>query len=186
MGVPPLSPTVGPGAVLVAAAPAPTNSSLAAGPAWALPLHRSGDYSSYYLLFPLLLLLPSSSSSGPPPAVPARPRRRRRAPEPPPPALPGPGAQVGLGHPAALLPRSAARQGRRGQGEPLPGIGAAMGKGEARVVGGAEHNGVGCSQHHPAPCIPGLLRVPAPQLRPGKSSGVVVPYKILTRFLGVV
>lgn len=195
-GCPPSSPAVGPGAVLGAAAPAPANSSPAAGPAWALPLHRSGDYSSsYYLLFPLLLLLSSSSSSGPPPRsrpVPAPAaaalRTRRR------PLLPGPGAQVGLGHPAALLPRSAALRGPRGQGKALAGTGAAMGRGKAEWWGrraqragmlGWDAPGIillpasSCSLHPraaPSPCTTASS---------GRSSGVVVPYKILTRFLRV-
>lgn len=209
-GCPPLSPTVGPGAVLGAAAPAPANSSPAAGPAWALPLQRSGDYSSsYYLLFPLLLLLPSSSSSGPPPRLQPVPApaaaaaalwTRRR------PLLPGRGAQVGFGHPTALLPRSAALQGRQGQGKALAGIG----KGESRVVlewwdRRAQRAGMlvwdapasSCSQHHSAPSIillpasscslhPGVASSPCSTASSGRSSGVVVPSKILTRFLRVV
>lgn len=162
MGVPPLCPPVGPGAALGAAAPAPANSSPAAGPAWALPLHLSADYSSsYYLLFPLLLLLPSSSSSGPPPRsrpVPAPAaaalRTRRR------PLLPGPGAQVRLGH--CPPSPSAALRGRRGQGKALPGIAAAMGRGKREWWGAPSVAGwdarVGCSQHHPDP---GIILLPA-------------------------
>lgn len=153
------------------------------------PAPLSGDYSpSYYLLFPLLLLLPSSSSSGPPPRsrpvpAPAAALRTRRRPLPP-----GPGAQVGLGH------RDPGERLCRGLGLPWDG-GNLSGVGRrAQRVGmlGWDAPSIillpasSCSLHHPVPCIPGLCRVPAPQLRLGEAPGLWCPTRSRLVFFGLV
>lgn len=148
------------------------------------------------LFFLLLFIIPAVIALAlllflrPSPAVPARPRpsrRRRRAPDPPPPPLPGPGAQVGLGHPAPPLRSS---PGASGPGKGSARDGSCDGKGEARVVRGAGHNGLGCSGGMlPAlSCSLHLGAAPGPcaTASSGQSSGAVVPHKILTRFLRVV